>query len=290
MIAGRGNRAEDIRMNEKLNYELIASDLDGTLLKDDKTVDRETRDAIHRYIAAGGKFCICTGRMLPSVEKIAADLGVGGIATSYAGALVSNLDTGEILYENSLSAADAAEIADFVERDRVHLQFYTGRKYYVNCDNEMLAHYETSCRVKAERVLNRSMASLIREKNERVNKLLIVVEDSERHGQLLEKYLAKFGERFWVTRSTPRYIEILSKTCNKGTALKFMAEYYHIPIEKTIAAGDQLNDEEMLNAAGIGFCMENGNEEMKARVRVFPAGNNDNAVGKIIEEYGFSRR
>ena len=276
-------------MKEILNYKLIASDLDGTLLKDDKTIDPATRESIQRYIAAGGKFCICTGRMLPSVEQIAADLGGSGIATSYAGALVSDLATGEILYENSLSAEDAAEIAEFVERDNVHLQFYTGRTYYVNRDDEMLSRYETSCRVKAERVFNRSMASLIREKGEKVNKLLIVVEDLERHGQLLEKYQAKFGERFWVTRSTLRYIEILSKSCNKGTALKFMADYYGVPIEKTIAAGDQLNDEEMLKAAGLGFCVENGNEEMKKRVRVYPATNNDNAVGKMIEEYGYLR-
>ena len=59
-------------------------------------------------------------------------------------------------------------------------------------------------------------------------------------------------------------------------------------MEKTIPAGDQLNDEEMLKAAGKGFCVKNGNEEMKKRVSVFPATNNENAVGKIIEEYGFS--
>ena len=48
-----------------------------------------------------------------------------------------------------------------------------------------------------------------------------------------------------------------------------------------------MNDEEMLAAAGLGLCMTNGNEEMKKRVRVYPASNNEDAVGKIIEEYGF---
>ncbi|MGN1053555.1 MAG: Cof-type HAD-IIB family hydrolase, partial [Candidatus Scatosoma sp.] len=267
---------------------LIACDLDGTLLKDDKTVDAYTLNQIEKFIAAGGKFCICTGRMLPSVEKIAKDLRLTGIATSYAGALVSDLQTGEILYENSLTANEAAEIAETVERDGVHLQYYTGSVYYVNRNDETLKKYERSCRVNAVPVLSRPLSAQIRERGEKVNKLLMIIEDSARHEELLQKYRAIFGERFWVTRSTSRYIEILSKSCNKGTALAFMARYYGVPVERTVAVGDQLNDEEMLTAAGLGLCVENGHEDLKKRVRVFPATNNADAVGKIIARYVFN--
>lgn len=266
---------------------MIASDLDGTLLRDDKSVSDFTRRKITEYVAAGGKFCLCSGRMLPSVALIAKDLGLDGVATSYAGALVTDLKSGKTLYENSLSPEDAAEIAACIEKDDVHLQYYTGDKYYVNCDGETLRRYETSCRVQAVPVLDEPLSRRIKEHGEKVNKLLIIVEDPKKHEALLKKYTEKFGDRFWVTRSTARYIEILSKTCNKGVALKIMADYYRIPCEKTLAAGDQLNDEEMLAAAGLGLCMANGNEEMKKRVRVYPASNNEDAVGKIIEEYGF---
>ncbi|MDD6995681.1 MAG: Cof-type HAD-IIB family hydrolase [Candidatus Borkfalkiaceae bacterium] len=277
-------------MNNALKYRLIACDLDGTLLKDDKTVNAYTLKQIQRFIAAGGKFCICTGRMLPSVEKIARDLHVTGLATSYAGALVSDLQTGKILYENSLTAKEAAEIAATVERDGVHLQYYTGSVYYANRNDESLKKYEKSCRVNAVPVLNRPLSAQILERGEKVNKLLMIIEDPARHEELLQKYRAIFGERFWVTRSTSRYIEILSKSCNKGTALVFMANYYGVPVEQTIAAGDQLNDEEMLTAAGLGLCVKNGNEELKKRVPVFNATNNDDAVGKIIAQYVFGEQ
>lgn len=276
-------------MKNTLIYRLIACDLDGTLLKDDKTVDEYTLKKIKEFTAAGGKFCICTGRMLPSVEKIAEDLHVTGIASSYAGALVSDLQTGKILYENSLTAKEAAEIAETVERDGVHLQYYTGSVYYVNRNDETLRKYEKSCRVNAVPVLDRPLSAQIKKRGEKVNKLLMIVEDPARHEELLQKYRAIFGDRFWVTRSTSRYIEILSKTCNKGTALAFMAKYYGVEIARTIAIGDQLNDEEMLTAAGLGLCVENGHEELKKRVRVFPATNNENAVGKIIADLAFSK-
>lgn len=276
-------------MKRTLNYQLIASDLDGTLLRNKKSVSAFTRGKIAEYTAAGGKFCLCSGRMLPSVALIAQELGLDGLASSYAGALVTDLATGKTLYENSLDYKDAAEIAAFVEQDGVHLQYYTGDKYYVNCDGETLRAYETSCRVQAVPVLDEPLFKHILAHKEKVNKLLIIVEDPARYAELLQKYTEKFGDRFWVTRSTVRYIEILSKTCNKGVALKFMADYYGIPYEKTIAVGDQLNDEEMINAAGLGLCVANGNEEMKRRVRVYPATNEEDALGKIIEEYGFQK-
>lgn len=274
-------------MKEKLNYLLIASDLDGTLLKEDKTVDETTLERIRRYVAAGGKFCICTGRMLPSVRLIAADLGLTGIATSYAGALVSDLTTGETLCSRSLSAQDAAEIARFIEKDDVHLQYYVGEEYYVNGDGDSLKRYEKSCRVKAHVVTNIPLSEHILRGGKKVNKLLIIVDDPTLHEQLLRKYTNRFGDRFWVTRSTSRYLEIMSKECNKGTALEFMANYYGIPVEKTIAIGDQMNDEEMLLRAGMGFCVENGNEELKKRVKTFPLTNEEGAVGEIVERYGF---
>lgn len=274
-------------MEEKLNYLLIASDLDGTLLKEDKTVDKKTLDRIRRYVAAGGKFCICTGRMLPSVRLIAEDLSLTGIATSYAGALVSDLSTGKTLCSLPLSVQDAAEIARFIEADGVHLQYFVGEEYYVNSDGDLLERYEKSCRVKANVVTDMPLSEHILRGGKDVNKLLIIVDDPTRHERLLRKYTDRFGNRFWVTRSTSRYIEFMSKSCNKGTALEFMANYYGIPLEKTIAIGDQMNDEEMLLRAGLGFCVENGNDELKKRVKTFPLTNDEGAVGEIIERYGF---
>lgn len=277
----------DTKNEYALNYALIASDLDGTLLRSDKSVGETTRKAIEEYLKAGGKFCICSGRMLPSVALVAKDLGLEGVVASYAGALVTDLASGKTLYEDSLSAFDAATIASFIEKDGVHLQYYVGNKYYVNREGEALTRYEKSCRVQAERVLDTPLSKRIEERGERVNKLLVIVEDESRHAELLNKYVERFGTQFWVTRSTTRYIEILSKTCNKGVALKILADYYKIPMERTLAVGDQLNDEEMLHAAGLGLCVANGNEEMKRRVRVYDASNEEDAVGKIIYDFGF---
>ena len=82
-------------------------------------------------------------------------------------------------------------------------------------------------------------------------------------------------------------MEVTSKQYSKGTAVRFLADYYHVPIEKTIAVGDSLNDLPMLTAAGLGLAVKNADAALKEQVRTFPYTNDEYAVGRIIAEYGF---
>lgn len=73
----------------KINYPLIISDFDGTLLRTDGTISEETKSAISGYIAAGGTFGICTGRMYTSILPRAKALGLKGIVASYQGSVLT---------------------------------------------------------------------------------------------------------------------------------------------------------------------------------------------------------
>ncbi len=67
-----------------------------------------------------------------------------------------------------------------------------------------------------------------------------------------------------------------------------MADYYGVPVERTIAVGDSLNDLPMLEAAGLGIAVKNADEALKNRALAFGYSNDENAIGKIIETYGFT--
>ena len=84
-------------------------------------------------------------------------------------------------------------------------------------------------------------------------------------------------------------VEVTSRAYSKGTAVKFMADYYGVPIERTIAAGDSLNDLPMLQAAGLGLAVKNADEALKDKAQSFPFTNDEDAIGKIIETYGFAK-
>ncbi|MFQ7078864.1 MAG: HAD family hydrolase [Christensenellaceae bacterium] len=79
-----------------------------------------------------------------------------------------------------------------------------------------------------------------------------------------------------------------SKTFSKGSAVRFMADYYHVPVERTVAVGDSLNDLPMLEAAGLGLAVRNADEMLKDKAISFEYSNDENAIGRIIERYGFT--
>ena len=66
---------------QKMNYSLIVTDFDGTLLKSDGTISQRTKDAINRYMAKGGKFAISTGRMPAAILPHIKELGLDGVVS-----------------------------------------------------------------------------------------------------------------------------------------------------------------------------------------------------------------
>ena len=271
----------------KINYPLIISDFDGTLLRSDGTIAPETKLAIDGYIAAGGKFGICTGRMTGSILPRAKELGLKGLVASYQGSVVSDIESGALLVDGFIPFDGAVKICKVFEEMGLHTHVYTLDKFYVNMDDEALSMYERVCSVKGDVVLSEPLSALVAREKLKVRKVLAMVEpaDKKRIFSAVEKAL---GEEFYVTYSAASLVEITSKTFKKGSAVRFMADYYHVPVERTVAVGDSLNDLPMLDAAGLGLAVRNADEMLKDKAISFEYSNDENAIGRIIERYGFT--
>ena len=106
--------------------------------------------------------------------------------------------------------------------------------------------------------------------------------------ELYSKLVKLLGDKFDVTCSATVLIEISPLTDNKGEAVKYLAKYYGIPIEKTVAMGDNLNDLSMIKAAGLGVAVANATEKLKQAADFVSVSNNEGAVAQIIEKFGFA--
>ena len=265
-------------------YPLIVSDFDETLRNDEGTISPENAEAIRKYIAAGGIFAICTGRMMTSILPHAESLRLDSLLVGYQGALILDLKSGKYLRDEHMSVKEAVRVCRTLEKTGLHIHVYDRDKFYVNADDGLLAAYERICKVKGK-IVTSGMADFVVQNGIQPQKILAMVEP-EQKAAVFEKTAQLLGEDFYVTTSAGALVEITKKGCDKGSAVRFLADYYRVPIEDVIAIGDNINDIPMIEAAGLGVAVGNAVQPLKDAADEATLTNNQNAVAHIIEKYG----
>lgn len=272
----------------KINYPLIVSDFDGTLVKKDGTIDESNKKAISDYIAAGGAFAISTGRMPSGILSRARELGLKGMVSCCQGALILDIESGKVVSDGRLSLQATVAACKKMEEMGLHIHVYDLWDYYCNKDDEPLKWYERAVRSKATLVLDKPISKFVEEKGLCAYKILAMVDPADNE-RVLQALAAENFEGCSLTKSDDLLVEVVNARYSKGTAVRFLAEYYGVPLEKTIAVGDQRNDIPMIEAAGLGIAVKNADKSLKdAADAVCEYTNEEGAVGKIIEKYGYT--
>lgn len=272
----------------KINYPLIVSDFDGTLVKKDGTISEENRCAIDEYIACGGKFAISTGRMTSGILHRARELGLKGLISCCQGAIIVDIESGKTIMEGRLPLKSTIAACKKMEEMDLHIQVYDSWEYYSNKDDEALKSYERGVGKKAVLVLDKPLSQFVAETSLRSYKVLAMVKHEENE-KVLAALTAENFEGCTTTRSSRSLVEVINQNFSKGTAVQFIAKHYGIPLEKTVAVGDQQNDIPMIEVAGLGIAVQNADEGLKAVADyVTEATFNENAIAEIIHKFGFT--
>ena len=106
---------------------------------------------------------------------------------------------------------------------------------------------------------------------------------------LRPKLVAQFGNRLFIAKSLPHFLELASPTISKGSGLAFVAEHLGFTAAQTVAFGDGENDRELLAWAGYGVCVENGDDGLKELADWICPGVEDEGVAQAIEAFLDSR-
>ena len=255
---------------------LICTDLDGTLLRKDKSVSSENIEAIEYFKKEGGKFTFITGRMpytsIKIYEKVKPNAPIGCIN----GGGVFDFERDEYLWIQTLPE-EAFELVKYIESEipDIGVQINTSRTIYFTKDNPAMVRFReltgapfVTCRYDEikEPVAKMIFAHLEDEKVLKVAELL------SRHPK---------ASMFGFIRSERTLYEILPKGTSKATALLKLSEI--LDINKTVAIGDYNNDVTMLKAAKVGVAVENACPEAKAVADVITVNHVDHAIAKIIQ-------
>jgi Cof subfamily protein (haloacid dehalogenase superfamily) len=114
---------------------------------------------------------------------------------------------------------------------------------------------------------------------------LVVVDAPDALDAFRPSLVEQFGPRLFVAKSLPYFLELASPRVSKGSGLGFVAEHLGFPAARTVAFGDGETDLELLDWAGYGVCVENGNDQLKARADWICPGPEEEGVAQAIEAY-----
>ena len=256
---------------------LICTDLDGTLLRNDKTISEENREAIEYFKREGGYFTFITGRMYFTARRLYDMVKPNAPIGCINGGGIYDYEKSEYLWSITLPH-DAKELVDAVYHavPSAGIQMNALDKIYFCRDNWAM-----------ERFRRRTGAPLVEGDHMTldvpVGKVVFgdEVENISKIAEVLDNHPR--SAEFDYIRSEKTLYEILPKGSSKGNLLIKLADILGVDAAKTVAIGDYNNDISMIRAAGVGVAVANAVDEAKAVADIVTVSNEEHAIAKIIE-------
>ena len=262
--------------------QLLALDMDDTLLRSDLSISYRTRNAVRKAEARGVTIVLASTRAPVVLEHFSGILGLNkmpGFLIANNGTIILESQTGEILFEKMLPADAALMVFDMADAEGFAVQIYDEDILYVSRNNEFSEYDKKITGLRQVVVDNfRSMVA------SGCHKLLIPGDPMTL--KPLAQLLENLAEGAAIRACKPYRLEVLPVGADKGNALRLIAEKCSIPREAVLAVGDSMNDESMLRWAGYPVAMVNADSKLKAiAALVTEKSNDEDGVAEIIERY-----
>lgn len=272
-----------------MDIKLIALDLDGTLLTGDKRLSERNRRALEACIQKGIYVVPCTGRTFEGIPAVVR--GVEGIqyAILTNGAQIQNAATGEVIERRILDWQRAVRIIDKVSGYTLMYDAYAdGRGKADRRFLDTLEYYEIRpeiCElIRKTRDPLSSLRDYLDEEHPKLDKMNIYFKGYDKETKRQVRELLSEIEGITVTSSMPNNLEINGEGASKGNAILRLAHHLGLSPEQTMAFGDGENDISMIELAGIGIAMDNGNPAVKRKADLIACSNEEDGVARVIEK------
>jgi len=269
--------ARTSRLFRAWTFRLVAIDLDGTLLGPDKQISAANAAAVGILQKQGLRVVLASGRRHESMLRFAQQLGLRGPLISCQGALVKHSDTGEILHQQFIAAALAAEIVE-------HAAFEGGTLLYHRTD----AIYVAQRNRLTELFANRGRHPLVecgdlRRLAGETPQKIVWLDNPEQTTARLARARKQYEGRLELLVTSPEYLEFTALGINKAAGLEVVAKYYGINSSDVLAFGDGNNDIEMFRWAGMSIAMSQATPEATAAATfIAPPGHPATSLARAI--------
>lgn len=284
---------------------LINIDIDGTIVNSEGVVTDYTKEVLKKAKEKGVEIVLTSGRPIKSTQSIAEELGIDNYIICGNGAILYDVKKEEVLFGGFLSREKVMEIANLCASNSIYYNVYTDQDILTEelTYNVLFYHRENAFKMDDKKTninIVENIPKYIEENNidhflkitvcdssemvfNNIMKRLREIEDIEvlDVGYMSRKVI-KYGTDF--VNIDYYYTEISKSDINKWHAVEKLMKVLDIKTDEVMAIGDNVNDMEMIEHAGIGVAMDNSGDKIKEVADYVTDDNDNDGVAKIIEK------
>ncbi|GIM29297.1 hypothetical protein CPJCM30710_19630 [Clostridium polyendosporum] len=263
------------------NFKMICLDIDGTLLNSNHKISPKVKETIK--IVANEKqipVILVSARMPKGIAFLQKELEIEQPIICYSGALILDKN-GEMLSKESISVSSFEEIYKLVHDFNIHISLYKDDEWYVEEMDEW-AKQESEITNITPIIMNfKELIELWRKEGTGPNKILIMANPNEI--DMLKENIKYNNLNIYPSKTT--YLEIMPIEASKTSAISSLQKIFNIEKSEIIAMGDNYNDIDMIEYAGLGIAMGNAPEDVKKHANDVTLTNDEDGVAEAIKKY-----
>lgn len=287
-------------------YKMVTIDLDGTLLNSYGEISEENLKQLRRCIKESVEIVLTSGRVVSSIKNFANEIGNNNYLISGNGSTVYDINNEKVIYLNTISKEKVLKIVKICEENSIYYSVYTEKCILTKSLNYNILFYNKENLNKTDG--EKTNINIVQDiynyienmEDNKISKISVCDKDKIIFTSILKKLrdvegidvldVAHLSRKFIEngTETVPIeyfYTEITNENVNKWEAIKFLIDRLNIKPEEVMAIGDNINDKEMLQNAGIGIAMDNAAPYIKEFAKDITLDNNEAGVAKALEKY-----
>lgn len=273
--------------NVPMKYKLIGLDLDGTLLRSDKSLEKSTIKLLEELSKKGIHIVPITGRPLSGVPQAVREIdGVDYIISNNGSKTVDN-KTGADIFSLAMTNEQSCEVITQVKKTGAMFEVFTNHFGY--CEKSVFEHYkdEFAGTVVGDYIFSSrkkidSIDALFDNTSNEADEVFIICKD-EADRERIKKHTDKISDIQYCMLAD-RFLEITKAGTDKGTALQMLCKHLGIDLNEVIAFGDGENDLQFLQKAGTAVAMGNAVDCVKEMADIITDTNDNNGVEKALKD------
>lgn len=276
-------------------YKLVAIDIDGTTVDKKGKLSKKTINTIKKVVKKGVPVCIVTGRNVYNAQKVVKKLNIKTPFICADGAIMVDTAQNKIIFEKSFSKGQLEEILSTLNKHDVYIEMSSKNHYYQYIKRKELGKYNyggspNNMAGKLKRVIKHNVRYVrnlkkFLESSEPINQVIFIGEPENVENAKKDIIKKNYDNLEIRDNLWSNFVFLVHSSCKKSDGVKLLCSHYGCSMSEVMAIGDELNDIDMIEKAGLGIAMENANPRIKEVANFVTLSNDYDGVAYALEKF-----